>query len=347
MTTAPERFVGIDVSKDGLDAHLLPDGTARRFDNTPDGVAALVAWAAPLAPVRVVLEATGGYEAAAVAALAVGGLPVGLVNPKRVRDFAKALGRLAKTDAIDAAVLALYADKVRPPVRPAADADARQFQARLARRGQLVGMRTAESNRLGGATDRAVRRSIEAVVRALDREIARADRELGKAIAGSAVWKAKDELLQSIPGVGPVVSRTLLAEMPELGTLTRGQAAALAGVAPVNRDRGRFTGRRMIAGGRAGVRRVLYLGGHAARRGNAFLRAFAERLAAAGKAPKVIRIALARKLLVIANAVLRDGKPWKEGAESAPRRLDFRHSCSPPVLRRAPLPRGCSVQGHG
>ncbi|HEX4607728.1 MAG TPA: IS110 family transposase [Urbifossiella sp.] len=318
MTTTPDRFVGIDVSKDTLDAHLLPDGTARRFDNTPDGIAALLAWVAPVAPTRVVLEATGGYEAAAVAALPVRGLPVALVNPKRVRDFAKAFGKLAKTDALDAAVLALYADKARPPVRPVADAEAQHFQALLARRAQLVGMRTMESNRRGGTTDRGIRRSIDAIVRALDKEIARADRELGKAIEASAVWKAKDELLQSIPGIGPVVSRTLLAEMPELGTLTREEVAALAGVAPVNRDSGRFTGRRMIAGGRAGVRRVLYLGGHAARKGNALLGAFAERLAKAGKPPKVIRIALARKLLVIANAVLRDGTPWRSGAEKCP-----------------------------
>lgn len=318
MTTTPERFVGIDVSKDGLDAHLLPDGTARRFDNTPDGIAALAAWVAPLAPVRVALEATGGYEAAAVAALSVRGLPVCLVNPKRVRDFARAGGRAAKTDAIDAAVLAAFADKMRPPVRPPTDAEAQHFQAILARRGQLIGMRTMEANRLGGATDRAVRRSIGAVLRALDKEIARADRELDAAIRSSPVWQAKDELLRSIPGIGPVVSRTLLAEMPELGTLTREQAAALAGVAPMNRDSGRFRGRRVIAGGRAGVRCALYLGGHAARQGSAVMRAFADRLAAAGKAPKVIRIALARKLLVIANAVLRDGTPWTSGAEIGP-----------------------------
>lgn len=318
MITTPERFVGIDVSKDGLDTHLLPDGTARRFDNTPDGIVALLDWVAPLAPTRIALEATGGYESAAVAALSIRGLPVCLVNPKRVRDFARAVGRSAKTDAIDAAVLAAFADKVRPPVRPPADAEGQQFQALLTRRGQLIGMRTMESNRLGGTTDRAVRRSIEAVLRALNKEIDRADRELDAAIRSSPVWKAKDELLQSIPGIGPVVSRTLLAEMPELGTLTREQAAALAGVAPMNRDSGRFRGRRMIAGGRASIRCVLYLGGHAARQGNALMRAFADRLEKAGKAPKVIRIALARKLLVIANAVLRDCTPWKSGAEKCP-----------------------------
>lgn len=317
MTTAPERFVGIDVSKTALDTHIRPDATARRFDNTPEGIAALLEWVTPLAPALIVLEATGGYESAVVAALSLGGLPVSLINPKRVRDFARALGRLAKTDVLDAGVLAEFADRVRPPVRPPADADTQNFQALLARRGQLIGMRTMESNRLLGARDRTIRRSIEAILKALGKEIDRADRELDAAIRNSPAWKAKDELLQSIPGIGPGVSRTLLAEMPELGTLTREQVAALAGVAPVNRDSGSWSGRRSITGGRAVVRSMLYLGAHAARQGNAVLRAFAERLQKAGKAPKVIRIALARKLLIIANAVLRDRKPWRDLAENS------------------------------
>jgi transposase len=311
MTTTSERFLGIDVSKATLDVHLRPDNTTRQFANTPEGIAALLQWVTPLAPTLVVLEATGGYENAAVAALSLGGLPVSLVNPKRVRDFAKALGQLAKTDALDAGVLAEFADKVRPAVRPLADADTQKLQALLARRSQLIGMRTMESNRLAGVTDRAVRRSIETILRALNKEIDKAERDLDKAIQDSPVWKAKDELLQSIPGIGPVVSRTLLVEMPELGTLTREEAAALAGVAPVNQDSGTWNGRRAIAGGRAVVRCMLYLGSHAARQGNAVLGAFAERLAKAGKARKVIRIALARKLLIIANAVLRDKCRWQ------------------------------------
>ena len=311
MTSTSERFLGIDVSKKTLDVHLRPEGTARQFDNTPEGISALVQWVTPLAPTLIVLEATGGYENAAVAALSLGGLPVSMVNPKRVRDFAKAIGQLAKTDTLDAGVLAEFAEKVRPPVRPLADADTKQLQALLARRGQLIGMRTMESNRLAMVTDRAIRRSIETILRALGKEIEKAERELDAAIQNSPVWKAKDELLQSIPGIGPVVSRTLLTQMPELGTLSREEAAALAGVAPVNRDSGSWSGRRMITGGRAVVRSMLYLGSHAAKQGNAFLRAFADRLEAAGKAPKVIRIALARKLLVIANAVLRDQKPWE------------------------------------
>lgn len=310
MGTPPECFVGIDVSKTALDVHLRPAGTARRFDNTPEGLAALLGWVAPLAPALVVLEATGGYEHAAVAALSLGGLPVSLVNPKRVRDFARALGRLAKTDTLDAAVLAEFAERVRPPVRPLADALAQKLRAVLARRAQLIGMRTMESNRLAQVSARAVRRSIESVLRVLGKELDKVEAELDASIRSSDVWKAKDELLRSIPGIGPVVSRTLLAELPELGTLSREQVASLAGVAPVNRDSGSWVGRRMIAGGRAVVRSMLYLGAHAARMGNAVLRAFAERLEKAGQAPKVVRIAVARKLLIIANAVLRDQRPW-------------------------------------
>jgi transposase len=259
MTAPTERFVGIDVSKGALDTHLRPEGTTRRFDNTPAGIAALVAWLEPLAPTLIVLEATGGYERALVAALSLRGLPVSLVNPKRVRDFAGALGQRAKTDALGAAVLAEFAQRLRPPARPLAGADAQKLQALVARRNQLIEMRTMESNRLASAA-RAVRRSIEAVLRVLEKELDTADAELAAAIEASAVWKAKDELLQSIPGIGPVTSRTLLADLPELGTLTREQVAALVGVAPVNRDSGRWSGKRFIAGGRAAVRRVLYLG---------------------------------------------------------------------------------------
>lgn len=310
MTTSPERFLGIDVSQEVLDVHVRPDRTACSFANTPEGIAALLAWVQPLGPTLIVLEASGGYESAVLTALSLGGLPVSLINPKRVRDFAKALGQLAKTDAIDAAVLALFADKLRPPVRPLPDADAQKLQALLTRRTQLLQMRTMEKNRLAALADRRVRRSVQNVIRTLEREIHHADKDLAEAIRSSPVWAAKDELLQSIPGIGPGLSRTLLVEMPELGTLSREQAAALAGVAPINRDSGRYKGKRMIAGGRAFLRTMLYLASHAARQGNATLRAFAQRLKAAGKAPKVIRIALARKLLLIANAVLRDNTAW-------------------------------------
>jgi transposase len=311
MTTSPERFVGIDVSKDTLDVHLRPDDRDLQFTNDDDGISALQGCLKNLNPTLVVVEATGGYENAVVAALSVAKIPLSLVNPKRARDFAKAIGRLAKTDKIDARTLAEFAEKVRPPVRPLPDADTLNLQALLTRRSQLIGMRTMEKNRLAALKDRRIRRSVETVLRTLQKEIDRADRELDAAIQACPAWAAKDELLQSIPGIGPVVSRTLLAEMPELGTFSREEVAALAGVAPINRDSGMHKGKRMIVGGRAIVRSMLYLASHAAKQGNAMLRAFADRLEAAGKAPKVIRIAIARKLLIIANAVLRDQRPWK------------------------------------
>jgi transposase len=310
MTPSTERFLGIDVSKRTLDVHLRPDNTARTFANTDEGIAELVAWAQSLTLTRVVLEATGGYESAAIAALSLGGLPVCLVNPKRVRDFAKSTGRLAKTDTLDAQVLSEFADKIRPEVRPLPEADTLDLQALLTRRQQLIGMRTMERNRLAGRHTHRVRRSLESMIRELNTQIEQTDRDLDEAIRACPAWAAKDELLQSIPGIGPGVSRTLLAALPELGTLSREAVAALAGVAPVNRDSGTMQGKRRIGGGRSMVRTMLYLASHAARRGNAVLRAFAERLKAAGKAPKVIRIAVARKLLIIANAVLRERQPW-------------------------------------
>lgn len=312
-----DRFIGVDVSKDHLDVAVRPDGTHLRVPNTDDGLDQLVARLGPLGPVLVVLEATGGYQRRAVAALTLAGFPVAVVNPARVREFARALGRLAKTDAADAATLAEFADRVRPPARPLPDAAARQMQELLARRGQLVGMRTMERNRLAAASDRAVRRSIEAHLAWLAGQIDAAEEELDAAIEASPVWRAKDELLQSIPGIGPGVARTLLFELPELGRLSREQIGALAGLAPVNRDSGRWSGTRFIAGGRAVVRTAVYMATHAARRWNPALKAFADRLAAAGKPPKVVLIAVARKLLVIANAILRDQQPWRDVAAAA------------------------------
>lgn len=311
-----ERFVGIDVSKDHLDVAVRPDGTHRRVPNTDEGLDQLVAVLGPSEPTLVVLEATGGYQRRAVAALSVAGLPVAVVNPARAREFAKATGRLAKTDAVDAAVLAEFAERMRPPARPLPDACAQEMRALLARRGQLVGMRTMERNRLGSAADRTVRRSIEAHLEWLDGQIDGTEKDLDEAIEASPVWKARDELLQSIPGIGPGVARTLLFELPELGRLSREQIGALAGLAPVNRDSGRWTGKRFIAGGRAVVRTAVYMATHAARKWNPALKAFADRLAAAGKPPKVVLIAVARKLLVIANAVLRDQKPWHNVTEN-------------------------------
>ena len=307
--SAVERFVGIDVSKDHLDVAVRPDGTRARVPNTDDGLDPLVAFVRPLGPALVVLEATGGYQRRAVAALSLAGLPVAVVNPARAREFAKASGRLAKTDAVDAAILAAFAERMRPPVRPLPDAEAQKMQALLARRGQLVGMRTMERNRLGSASDRTVRRSLEAHLKWLEGQIGATEEELDAAIETSAVWKAKDELLRSIKGIGPGVARTLLFELPELGRLSREPIGALAGLAPMNRDSGRWSGKRFISGGRAVVRTAVYMATHAARKWNPALKAFADRLEAAGKPPKVILIAVARKLLVIANAILRDQKP--------------------------------------
>lgn len=311
MATTPERFVGVDVSKDSLDVHIRPDEIVRQFANSEEGISSFLSCLENLNPTLVVIEATGGYESAVVGALSVAKISLSLVNPKRVRDFAKALGYLAKTDAIDARMLAEFAERVRPAVRSLPDADALKLQALLTRRNQLIGMRTMEKNRLATVKDRTIRRSVETVLQTLEKEIGRADRDLDAAIQACPAWAAKDELLQSIPGIGPVVSRTLLAALPELGTLSREQVAVLAGVAPVNRDSGKYKGKRMIRGGRAVVRSALYMASHAAKQGNALLRTFADRLKSAGKAPKVIRVAIARKLLIMANAVLRDQQPWR------------------------------------
>jgi transposase len=309
--TDTDTFVGIDVAKDRLDVHLLPDDTAFALANDPQGVADLVARLKPLRPALVVLEATGGLEHVAAAALAAAAIPVAVVNPRQTRAFADALGRLAKTDPIDAATLALFAQRVRPVARPLPDDKAREFDALVQRRRQLLEMRAAEHNRLGSATAAKVRASLQAHIDWLNKQLGKADRELAAAIEASEVWRARDELLQSIKGVGPAVSRTLLAALPELGSLTRQQVAALAGLAPRNRDSGRRLGQRSIGGGRAEVRSVLYMAALSAARHNPVLRAFSERLRAAGKAAKVRLVAVARKLLTIANAVVRDGKAWE------------------------------------
>ena len=306
--TAP-RFAGLDVGKDHLDLHVRPDGAAARFANDEPGIAAAVARLAAAGPGRIVVEATGGYEAPVVAALAAAGLPVVVVNPRQARDFARATGRLAKTDAIDAAALAAFAEAIRPPVRPLPDADAQALAALVARRRQLVEMRTAEQNRLGLAAP-GVARGIRDHIAWLDRQLDRVSRELAAAVEASPVWRAKDDLLQSAPGVGPVVSRTLLAELPELGTVSGRRIAALVGVAPVADDSGRRRGQRSIAGGRAGARSGLYMACLSAVRYNPVLRALYARLRAAGKPAKVALVAAMRKLVVILNAMLRDRRPW-------------------------------------
>jgi transposase len=309
--TDSDTFAGIDVCKGRLDVHVLPAGDAFALAaNDPAGVADLVARLGPLRPTLVVLEAIGGLELAAAAALAAAGLPVAIVNPRQVRDFARAMGRQAKTDALAAALLAEFAQRIRPVPRPLPDAKAQEFEALVQRRRQLLEMRAAEQNRLGRATAGAVRASLQAHLDWLDAQLGQADKDLAAAVEASPLWRARDELLQSIKGVGPAVSRTLLAALPELGALGRQRIAALAGLAPFADDSGPRKGRRRIGGGPAEVRSVLYMAALAAARHNSGLRAFSERLRRAGKAAKVRLVAVARKLLTVANAVLRDGRPW-------------------------------------
>jgi transposase len=308
-------FVGIDVSKKQLDVVVRPTGEVWSVANDEPGVAALVSKLVEVAPVLVVLEATGGLQMPAVTALALRGVPVAVVNPRQVRDFAKALGRLAKTDTIDAEVLARFGEAVRPEPRPLPDEQAVQLEALLTRRRQLVEMVTAETNRLGACRIAKVRRGIEQHVAWLRKQIVDVDDELDGAIRGSAIWREKDDLLRSVPGVGPVVSRTLLAELPELGRLNRKQIAALVGVAPMNRDSGTKRGHRHIWGGRAAVRGVLYMAALVAVRHNPRFKAFYQGLLRRGKLKKVALVACMRKLLTTLNAMVRAGAHWS--AETA------------------------------
>jgi transposase len=316
--TEPAIYIGIDVAKATLDVAAEPPATfvAETIPHDVAGVDALVVRLRALGEslALVVLEATGGLEAPLVAALVAAGVPVVQVNPRQVRDFARATGRLAKTDALDAQVLARFGATVRPPVRALPDEDARALEALLTRRRQLVEMLTAEKNRLGaalatGAPSR-VRTQLREHIRWLEARVARSDGDLRDHLRSSPVWRAKDDLLRSVPGVGPVVSATLLATLPELGTLGRKQLAALVGVAPHNRDSGAFRGRRVVWGGRSATRAALYMATLVASRYNPVIRATYARLVAAGKPKKVALVACMRKLLTILNAILRDTTPW-------------------------------------
>ncbi len=302
-------FVGIDVSKATLDVAVRPTGEAWQATNDSEGIDPLVARIAGLRPALVVLEATGRYEAPCAAALATAGVPVAVVNPRQARDFAKSTGRLAKTDSLDAAVLALFAERVRPEPRPLPDAESAVLAAILARRRQLVTMLVAEKNRAHVATP-TVAKGVAKHVRWLEKELATVDADLVSAIRESAVWRAKDDLLRAIPGVGRVLATTLLADLPELGRLSRREVAALVGVAPLNRDSGAFRGQRSVWGGRSTVRTALYMSALAAVRSNPPIRALYERLVAKGKPKKVALVACMRKLLVTCNAVVRDGAAW-------------------------------------
>ena len=304
-------FVGIDVSKDHLDVHAVPSGESFRVDNTPQGVDELIGRLRSLEPSLVVLEASGKLETACAASVDNAGFHIAVVNPRHVRDFARASGRLAKTDTLDAKVIAHFAQAMKPEVRPLPTEEERQFDELLARRRQIVGMLTAEKNRLKITFTRKVRRRIKAHIRWLEQELGDADQGLAEAVQASPLWQASEAILRSVPGVGEVTARTLIAELPELGRLSRKQIASLVGVAPMNRDSGLMRGRRTVWGGRQAVRNVLYMAALAAIRCNPQLRAFYQRLVAAGKPKKVALAATMRKLIITLNAILMRGTVWE------------------------------------
>jgi transposase len=306
------EFIGIDVSKATLDVAAHASGARLQAENSEQGLKQLCEQLAELAPELVVMEATGGYERLCAAALAHAGLPVAVVNARQVRAFALATGVLAKSDAVDARVLAHFAATVRPAVRPLPDAQRAALDELIGRRRQLVGMLVMEKNRLAQARTARVRRDIQSLVTILEKRIRGCDGELQQLIQASPIWREKEDLLRSFQGIGPVSARTLVAELPELGTLNRKQIASLAGVAPIARDSGNRRGRRSIAGGRGQVRAILYMATVTAMRANLQIRIFYERLRQAGKPFKVAIVACMRKLLTILNAMMRTQTRWQQ-----------------------------------
>jgi transposase len=315
MASSP-LFVGIDVAKATLDIALRPSAQTWQVIYDDPHVEAFVTQLNELSPTLIVVEATGGLERSLVAALVAARLPVIVINPRQARDFAKATGRLAKTDRIDAQVLAHYGEAIRPSFRPLPDADTQQLRALVDRRRQLVDMMTAEQSRLNTSPAR-VRDSIEAHLAWLQQQLASLDDDLDDMLQSSPIWRERHDMLQSTPGVGPVLSRTLMSQLPELGDLNRKEIAALVGVAPFNRDSGTWRGRRTIWGGRAAVRSVLYMSTLVATGHNPVIREFYERLLAAGKAKKVALIACMRKLLTILNAMVKNQQRWQPRASKS------------------------------
>ncbi len=310
-------YAGIDVSGSSLDVAVMPSGEAWRESNDQTGVGKVVSRLRKLKPQLIVLEATGGLESLVTAGLAAAGLPVVVVNPRQVRDFAKATGKLAKTDSIDATVIALFGEAVKPAVRPLKEAQTVELAALVSRRRQLVEMLVSEKNRLRSAP-RNVRGDIEAHIKWLEKRIGDVDGKMEKAVKQSPLWREDDNLLRSVPGVGRVLSTTLLASLPELGKLNRHQIAALVGVAPYNRDSGLFRGRRSVWGGRAGVRNVLYMGVVSASRYNPVIREYYQRLRDKGKPAKVAFTACMRKFIVILNTMMKTRTKWQENYASKP-----------------------------
>jgi transposase len=304
-----ESFVGVDISKGTLDVQIEPHGEFLQVSNDDEGISTLCARLVHIAPKLIVLEATGGLETCLVGDLVAHGLAVAVINPRQVRDFAKATGQLAKTDRIDAAVLCEFARVIRPSVRPIKDELTRELDDMVSRRRQLVQIRVQEFQRLSAAS-KVQMKSIKGHITWLDKRIAEIESDLGKRLRESDLWRTKDDLLRSIPGVGDITSRTMLGSCPELGSLNRREIAKLVGVAPLNKDSGQRRGQRRIWGGRADVRSVLYMATISAIRCNDAIKAFATRLKAAGKAPKIVIVACMRKLLTIMNTLLKNQTPW-------------------------------------
>jgi transposase len=308
--------VGIDVSKNQLDIAFYPEEPGAVSGNDPAGIAALIAQLRPRQPRQIVVEATGNYERSLVIELAAAGLPVVVINPRQARDFAKALGKLAKTDQIDAAVLARFGAAVQGEIRPLPDENTRQLQEFLARRRQLVQMRTSEQNRLAAAHAGQVRQSIQQVLKLLEAQLRQLDDELSQRLQACPLWREKEDLLKSVPGIGDQTARTLIIELPELGSCSRQKIAALVGVAPLNRDSGLFRGRRTTWGGRASVRKCLYMAALVATRFNPVIRHHYQHLLKAGKRKKLAVVACMHKLLTILNAMIRTRSPWKTASDT-------------------------------
>lgn len=308
--TENKNWVGIDVSGKELYVGVYPSGESRRFEYATEELGELVGFISALSPERVVLEATGGIERRVVAELYIAGMPVCVVNPRQVRDFAKALGLLAKTDTIDAVAIARYAEAIKPAMRPVADEDATAIKELIARRRQLIDMLIQEKHRLSRANSKGLRKSIENHIKWLEKRIKDLDDDLMDAVSNSPLWAEKENILRSVPGVGKVLSVTLIADMPELGSLNRREIAALAGVAPFNRDSGTLRGHRRVWGGRKNVRTALYMCAVTSMRSNPVIKSFYERLIREGKKPKVALTACMRKILVILNAMIKNKQMW-------------------------------------
>ena len=306
-----QMFVGIDVAKDRLDVHVRPSGEAFSVARDGKGLDELVARLRKLGVALIVVEATGGFETTVAGALCAAGLPLAVVNPRQVRAFARATGRLAKTDALDAAVIAHFAEAVRPEARPVPDAQAQALGELVTRRRQIVEMMTAERNRRKRLTNRRMIKSIDRLLKALQRELSDLEADLDETIRETPAWRETENLLKSVPGIGDITARVLIADLPELGTLDRKKIAALVGVAPFNRDSGTLRGKRTIWGGRANVRAALYMAALVASQHNPILRCFYQRLLKAGKPKKLALTAVMRKLLTILNAIVRDQTPWQ------------------------------------